>query len=56
MLFSGPFVTAFPLGVRGSKGGGDGEFLASVAVALDGRGNIYVSDQTANTIQKITLR
>jgi hypothetical protein len=30
--------------------------LAPVAIVLDGQGNIYVSDQTANTIQKFTLR
>ena len=36
----------------GSSGSGDGQFNGSIALAIDSSGNVYVSDQLNNRIQK----
>jgi sugar lactone lactonase YvrE len=44
----GDFLTRW-----GSRGSADLQFIAPVAIAIDSAGDIYISDQKTNTIQKI---
>jgi outer membrane protein assembly factor BamB len=47
--------TGHPLGQVGKYGDAPGEFDGSSGLALDGNGNIYVTDWAANRVQKFAL-
>src|SRR5262249_57166710 len=44
-----PFVTKW-----GTQGSGDGQFNRPAAVAVDGRGKVYVAGYDNNSIEKLT--
>jgi streptogramin lyase len=47
--FCGQFLTKW-----GTQGSGNGQFQSAIGVAVDGSGNVFVSDFTNNRIQKFT--
>jgi hypothetical protein len=46
---NGKFITSW-----GSEGDGDGQFLHAHGIDIDSSGNVYVSDDDKNNIQKFT--
>ena len=48
---AGKFLTTW-----GTFGDGDGQFLETTSLVLDGSGNVYVSDYRNGTLQKFHLK
>jgi tripartite motif-containing protein 71 len=44
------------LGMWGSKGVGDGQFMETIDIVIDQQGNVYISDYGNNRINKFRQR